>query len=153
MRLLFGPLLPLGSFISGLPSPAVGVGVEVESPFPSVLEGTGGSEDETSLFCLPSAPVGTGREAVDDTSGELLLVETGRESVGGDFRSFPLFSSPPFEGETVGEVEETVGDEMEELRTSEETLVGRTEEDVGSAGGVEEDETELSFCPPSVTVT
>lgn len=64
--------------------------LEVGSPplpplSPSELVGTGGSEDETSLFftslffplsLLPSVPVGSGKEAVDDTSDGMLLEET-----------------------------------------------------------------------------
>jgi hypothetical protein len=78
--------------------------------------------------------VGTGGEVVDDTSGEV-LVEEGRESVGGVFESFPSLLSPPLGAG----VEETAGDEREELGVSEETLVGRLVEDVESIGGIEED--------------
>lgn len=78
---------------------------------------------------------------MDDTSGEL-LVEGGRESAGGVFESFPPLLSPPLGGG----VEETAGDETEELGVSEETLVGRLVEDVESTGGIEEDVTELAFC-------
>lgn len=105
-----------------------------------VLEGAGESEGESfpplsfppSFF--PPFPVGTGGEAVDDTSGEL-LVEGGRESVEEGFGSFPPLLSPPLGGG----VEETAGDETEELGVSEETLVGRLAEDVESIGGIEED--------------
>lgn len=125
---------------------------EVESPPllpfpPSVVVGTGGSEGvASSLFPLPlfpPVPVGT----VGDTAGEV-IVESGRLA-GGSFESFPSFPSPPSEGK----VEETGGDETVELGVSEETAEGRTVEDVGSAAGIEEDETELSLLwPPSVTV-
>lgn len=79
----------------------------------------------------------------------MLLVETGREASGGVLLFFPSFSLPPF-GESVGDVVGTAGDETEELRTLEETLVGRTVEDVESTGG-EEGGASLEFCP-SVTV-
>ena len=78
---------------------------------------------------------------MDDTSGEL-LVERGRESAGGVFESFPPLLSPPLGGG----VEETAGDETEELGMSEETPAGRLVADVESTGGIEEDETELAFC-------
>lgn len=129
--------------------------LEVGSPslppfFPSVLEETGGSEGEGSLFFaslfFPPVAVGSGEEAVDDTSGGLLLVETGRESVGGILLFFPSLLLPPFGGST-GEMEGTAGDETGELRTLEETLVEGTVEEVGSTGGMASE-----FPPPSVTV-
>jgi hypothetical protein len=71
-----------------------------------------------------------------------VLVETGRESVGvGVLWSFSFFFPPPPEGETAGEVEETVDDVEEDL---EETV-----DDVESTGGVEEG---LASFPSSVTV-
>jgi hypothetical protein len=100
------------------------------------------------LSLFPSVPVGTGKEVAGGAGGEVLLIESGR----GALLFFPFSLLPPFEEESGRDVEDTAGVETVELRTPEETLVGRTVEDVESTGGVEEDETPLAFCPPSATV-
>lgn len=152
---------PLGSFVPELSSPLEGLGVgrgvvEEGSPCllsfsPPVLEGSGGSEDEELLSfppllspppLSPLLPVGTGREGVGDTAGEVLLVEAGRESVGEVWLTFPPLSLPLLEEP---EVDETGGDEREELGILEEELSEGTVEDVESTGGVEESGTLLLF--------